>query len=151
MSMPTISSKESLLNQFKKKCADHCLKVTPQRTTIYEELSRSKEHPTADLIYQKVRKKLPNISFDTVNRTLLTFSKLGVIRVVEGYGEAKRFDPDLEPHHHFRCIRCNRIIDFQEQTFDEIHIPKNISKQFTVFHKKVVLEGVCETCRKRKE
>ena len=149
--MSKTSSNESLLHQFKKKCADHSLKVTPQRTTIYEELLRSKEHPTADLVYQKVRNKLPNISFDTVNRTLLTFSKLGVIRVVEGYGEAKRFDPDLEPHHHFRCIRCNRIIDLQEQTFDEINIPKNISKQFTVLHKKVVLEGVCETCRKRKE
>lgn len=149
--MPTVSSKETLLNQFKKKCVDHNLKITPQRTVIYEELSRSKEHPTADLIYQKVRKKFPNISFDTVNRTLLTFAKLGVIRVVEGYGEAKRFDPDLEPHHHFRCIRCNRIIDFQEQSFDEIAIPKNISKQFTVLHKKVVLEGLCETCQKKKE
>ena len=149
--MPTIAGKESSLDQFKQRCADHNLKVTPQRTTIYEELLRSKEHPTADLIYQKVRKKLPNVSFDTVNRTLLTFSKLGVIRVVEGYGEAKRFDPDLKPHHHFRCIRCNRIIDFQERSFDEIKVPKNISKQFTVLHKKVVLEGVCESCQKRKE
>jgi len=149
--MSRVSAEESSLNQFREKCAENGLKVTPQRTAIYEELFRSKEHPSADLIYQKVRKKLPNISFDTVNRTLLTFSRLDVIRVVEGYGEAKRFDPDLEPHHHFRCIICNSIIDFQEQTFDEINIPKSISKQFNVLHKKVVLEGVCEPCKKVKE
>lgn len=148
--MAKVETGESALKQFREQCAEHGLKVTPQRTAIYEELYCSKEHPTADHIYKKVRKKLPNISFDTINRTLITFSKVGVIRVVEGYGEAKRFDPDLEPHHHFRCIRCNSIIDFQEQAFDEINIPKNLSKQFNVLHKKVVLEGVCETCQKRK-
>jgi len=145
-----MSSKESALNQFRDKCSEHGLKVTPQRTAIYEEVLHSKEHPTANLIYKKVRKKLHNISFDTVNRTMITFSRLGVIRVVEGYGEPKRFDPDLEPHHHFRCIRCNGIIDFHEQTFDEIDIPKNISKQFTVLHKKVVLEGICVSCQEEK-
>jgi len=149
--MHELYGKESALSQFKDKCSEHGLKVTPQRTAIYEELWRSKEHPTADLIYRKVRKKLPNISFDTVNRTLITLSRLGTISIVEGYGEAKRFDPDLEPHHHFRCIRCNSIVDFEEKTFDEINIPKNISKQFIVLHKKIVLEGVCETCQKRKE
>lgn len=136
------------LRKFREKCAEHDLKVTPQRTAIYKELLRSKEHPTADLIYKKVREKLPNISFDTVNRTLITFSKLGIIRIVEGYGEAKRFDPDLEPHHHFRCIRCSGIIDFKEKTFDEIDIPNKISKQFRIIHKKVVLEGICEACQK---
>lgn len=146
--MANVSGRESELHSFKGKCSEHGLKVTPQRTAIYEELYRSKEHPTADLIYRKVREKLPNISFDTVNRTLNTFSRTGIIRVVEGYGEAKRFDPDLEQHHHFRCIRCNGIVDFQEEAFDEIDIPVNISRKFTVLHKKVVLEGVCGNCRK---
>jgi Fur family peroxide stress response transcriptional regulator len=147
----TTSGKKVALSQFRDKCAELGLKVTPQRTAIYEQLYRSKEHPTADAVYRRVRKKLPNISFDTVNRTLVTFSKQGIIRVVEGYGEAKRFDPDLEPHHHFRCIRCNGIVDFQEQTFDELDVPKNIREQFKVLHKKVVLEGVCESCQKVKE
>ncbi len=148
--MTAPSAKKTALSQFRDKCAEHGLKVTPQRTAIYEELYRSREHPTADAVYKAVRKKLPNISFDTVNRTLVTFSRHEIIRVVEGYGEAKRFDPDLEPHHHFRCIRCGRIIDLQEQAFDEIRIPKKISSQFTVLHKKVVLEGVCSSCQREK-
>lgn len=146
--MAKVEAKDSSLKRFREKCAEHGLKVTPQRTAIYEELFLSKEHPTADLIYKKVRNNLPNISFDTVNRTLITFSRVGVIRLVEGYGEAKRFDPDIEPHHHFRCIRCSSIIDLQVQAFDEIDIPRSISKQFNVLHKKVVLEGVCNNCQK---
>jgi len=149
--MTKVEAKDRSLKNFREKCAENDLKVTPQRTAIYEELFRSKEHPTADLIYKKVRKKLPNISFDTVNRTLITFSRIGVIRIVEGYGEAKRFDPDIENHHHFRCIRCSAIIDFHEQAFDEIDIPRSISRRFNVLHKKVVLEGVCEGCRKNGE
>ena len=46
---------------FKDKCAEHNLKITPQRVIIYEELSKSKDHPSADAIYKRVRKTLPNI------------------------------------------------------------------------------------------
>jgi Fur family peroxide stress response transcriptional regulator len=126
----------------------HGLKITPQRTIIYQELLKAKDHPTADDIYQRIVKKIPNISFDTVNRTLLTFSKIGIANVVEGYGQPKRYDPDMDVHHHFRCIQCNSIIDFQNKDFDSMKIPEEISRQFMVTNKKVVLEGFCSKCRK---
>ncbi|MGD8945919.1 MAG: transcriptional repressor, partial [Desulfobacterales bacterium] len=60
---------------------------------IYRELQKSFEHPTADAMYQIIRKEFPNISFDTVNRTLLTLAQIGLVDLVEVYGGAKRFDP----------------------------------------------------------
>jgi len=53
---------------------------------------KAKDHPSADNIYRRLVKKGPNISFDTINRTLLTFSKIGIVNIVEGYGQTKRFD-----------------------------------------------------------
>ena len=132
---------------FKDKCEEHGLKITPQRTVIYDEISYSKEHPTANKIYEKVKKKLPNISFDTVNRTLLSFSKMGLIHIVESSGDARRFDPDLEAHHHLRCVACNNIVDFKEKIFDDLVVPARIKKKFKVTHKKVVLEGLCGKCQ----
>ena len=128
---------------------EHGLKITPQRTAIYQELLKAKDHPSADIIYKRIVKKIPNISFDTVNRTLLTFSKIGIINLVEGYGQPKRYDPDMDIHHHFICIQCNNIIDFHNKEYDNITVPEELQKQFLVTNKKVVLEGLCNKCRRR--
>lgn len=135
------------IQMFYQQSREHGLKITPQRTIIYEELLKAKDHPTADDIYRRIIKKIPNISFDTVNRTLLTFSKIGITQVVEGYGQAKRFDPDMAIHHHFRCIQCGSIVDFHHTEYDNISVPEEIDKQFSVMSKKVILEGMCGKCK----
>jgi Fur family transcriptional regulator, peroxide stress response regulator len=141
--------KKEMMEVFFSKSRDNGLKITPQRSAIYQELIQAKDHPSAYDIYKRIVERIPNISFDTVNRTLLTFSKIGITNVVEGYGQPKRYDPDMDAHHHFRCIRCNSIIDFESKEYDNISVPLKISKQFTVINKKVVLEGLCNKCRKR--
>jgi Fur family peroxide stress response transcriptional regulator len=142
-------AKNEMIDFFHRRSREHGLKITPQRTVIYEELLKAKDHPSADMIYKRIVKKIPNISFDTVNRTLLTFSKIGITNVVEGYGQAKRYDSDMDVHHHFRCIQCGSIIDFHNEEYDNITVPEEINKQFTVISKKVVLEGLCSKCRRR--
>ena len=137
------------MDTFYRLAREHGLKITPQRAAIYQELLKAKDHPTADVIYKRIVKKIPNISFDTVNRTLLTFYKIRMVNVVEGYGQPKRYDPDLNVHHHFRCIQCNSIIDFQNKNYDRLTVPEEINRQVTVINKKVVLEGLCSKCRRR--
>jgi Fur family peroxide stress response transcriptional regulator len=133
---------------FHKKCKEGNLKITPQRTTIYKSLFNDKGHPSADAIFQRVRKNIPNISFDTVNRTLLSFVDIGLLKMVESYGRPKRFDPDVGNHHHFQCLKCNKIIDFCDKALDAIEVPKDIKNRFTVTGTKVVLEGLCDSCKK---
>ena len=72
-----IRSVNASLEFFRDKCREHNLKTTPQRTIIYKELYKSKDHPSADAIFKKARKIFPNMSSDTVNRTVLTFAKIG--------------------------------------------------------------------------
>lgn len=134
------------MEEFRKKCGEKGLKVTPQRTVIYAEFLRSKDHPSADVLYKRVKKALPNISFDTVYRTLLSFSEMGIAHIVEGSGEPKRFDPDTGKHHHFRCSRCGNIYDFRSEFYDNIEIPKEIGEEFKVTRKRVILEGICKSC-----
>ena len=138
---------EELKKMFYDKCAENGLKITPQRSLIFDELSKAKDHPSADAIYKRVRKNLPNISFDTVYRTLLSFAEIGIIAMVEGYGEQKRFEPNLHQHHHFRCIKCLTIYDFEDDLYNDIAVPKAIQKYGTVVNKRIVLEGVCFKCK----
>lgn len=123
------------------------LKITPQRTAILGELADNHDHPTADAIYQKIKQKLPNISFDTVNRTLITFAQSGVIQITEGQGGAKRYDPMTKPHHHFHCVKCNRIIDFINKEYDRIKLPESITNKHQVLGQKIVLDGICQDCK----
>jgi len=104
------------------------------------------EHPSAEMVFREVRKILPSISLDTVNRTLLTLSEMGAAFVVEGSGDAKRFDANLETHQHFKCVRCKKIIDFRDTRFDDIPLPRGIGKRITVLRKTVYFEGFCGKC-----
>jgi Fur family peroxide stress response transcriptional regulator len=139
-------NKEVLLVLFRKKCKEHGLSMTPQRIAIYKELIVSRDHPSAENIYARIRTFFPDIAIDTVYRTLATFSEIEVVHVVEGYGEAKRYDPDTEPHHHFRCMRCNKIIDIEGNTFGKLNIPHGMKKKYNVSNVKVILEGACDEC-----
>jgi Fe2+ or Zn2+ uptake regulation protein len=124
--------------------------MTPQRLAIYKVLIESTEHPSAENIFNRVRATFPDIAIDTVYRTLSTFSEIEVIHVVEGYGEAKRYDPDTEPHHHFRCKRCNKIVDLYGDIFGKLKIPNKIKQKYNVSNVKVVLEGACDECLGKK-
>ena len=138
------------MDAFQRKCREAGLKVTPQRVAVYNALIGSKEHPSADVLCRKLRKTFPNISLDTVNRTLLTLAEIGAAFIVEGSGDVKRFDGGPENHQHFKCVKCKKIIDFHYKPFDNITVPKNISEKYTVLRKTVYLEGVCDSCRKRR-
>jgi Fur family peroxide stress response transcriptional regulator len=138
---------EERLRSFESVCRQHDLSITPQRVAIYRELISSAAHPSAVMIFNSVRKYYGNISLDTVNRTLLTFQKIGLAKVVESGGDPKRFDPNLEAHHHFRCVRCGKIVDFKNESYDALEIPAELKERFVVATKIVHLEGICEECR----
>lgn len=136
------------LDGFIEKCKASGLKITPQRIAIYQEVLNSFNHPSAETVYRHIREAHPNISFDTVNRTLLTFAELGLVQIVEGSGDVRRFDPNTEQHHHFRCVRCGDIVDFYYKKYNDLEIPKEIQEKFSVEKIRVVLEGICSRCRR---
>jgi len=138
---------EEKLDRFKKICKENVIKLTPQRLVIYEKLISTDEHPSTDMLYKRVRKTFPTISFDTVNRTLLTFHEIGIANLVEGTGNPKRFDGNLDKHHHFQCMKCRKIIDIYNESYDNIQVPPEIQGNFDILKRTVRLEGICDECR----
>ena len=136
------------IQAFIQTCHLHHLKVTPQRVAIYQELIHSNMHPSADTVYRSIIREYPHISFDTVNRTLQTFVDIRLVDVVEVFKGAKRFDPNVKRHHHLHCTQCGTIFDFNCRSYDKLQVPDDISKQFQVESKRVILKGVCAACRK---
>ena len=137
------------MSVFQSRCHEKGLKITPQRTAVYQALLETDEHPSAEMVFRQVRQLFPSISLDTVNRTLLTLSEIGLAFAVEGSGDAKRYDANLQAHQHFRCVRCKTIVDFHYEPYDRIDVPKKIRNKFTVLRKTIYLEGLCERCQKQ--
>jgi Fur family peroxide stress response transcriptional regulator len=141
------SELEKQTQRFMKRCREAGLKVTPQRVAVYKALMQTDNHPSAEMLYEKVKETFPSISLDTVNRTLITLNKIGAAFTVEGSGGARRYDGGVGEHQHFRCVKCKRIIDFHHRPFDNIELPRQISRKYTVLRKTVYLEGLCDLCR----
>ena len=145
----TIKNRQQLITQFRNRCKEHGLRVTPQRVMIYEELLKSRDHPSPDRLYSRLKLIFPELSFDTVYRTLSTFNEMGLVDLVEGYGTAMRFDTELEKHHHFRCKKCGKITDFNFKQYDELAVPRDIAKKCEIMKLQVTIKGLCEKCKNK--
>lgn len=142
---------EAELAAFAAKCRESGVKVTPQRTEIYRELIRSDEHPDAETIHARLRERMPNVSADTVYRTLSTFAKMGLLRRVEAFCGRARYDVDLSAHHHFVCLRCGAIHDFQHPAADSLDVKAKLAETGTVQSVHLQAHGICHACRHASE
>ena len=144
-----IRGKQSEMELFRSKCKEHGMRVTHQKTMIYKALLGSLDHPSPEQIYEKLKKTVHSLSLDTVYRTLTAFNEMGLVDLVDGFGSARRFDPMLEKHHHFRCKKCGTITDFTSDYYDKIAVPKEIAKNCEIIKLQVTIKGFCRKCRRK--
>lgn len=125
------------------------LKYSRQREAIREFVINSKEHPTADMVYVKMKEIYPNISLGTVYRNLALLVDLGEISKIAMGNGPDRFDCHVSQHSHFICSKCHNIYDIDSDNFEEIRkkAEKNldgvITEQMTNFY------GICGKCLKK--
>src|SRR5260370_263543 len=94
-------------------CRQHSLAATHQRLVIYETVMSLHGHPSPELIYEGVRKKIPSISLATVYKNVRAFLDSGMLREVSFHHGSLRVEPNEHEHHHLVCVRCKRITDHQ--------------------------------------
>lgn len=131
---------------FENACREAGLRLTHQRLEIYSELAVACDHPTAEIIHQRIRKKIPTISLDTVYRTLATFAHHGLINKIETVESQARFEVKITRHHHLICRKCNAINDFQWESLDDVNLPVEISRWGRIENKNVIVYGTCSQC-----
>ena len=96
------------------------LKYSRQRESIKEFLMTRKDHPTADVVYENMKKIYPNISLGTVYRNLSLLSEIGEIQKLSNFGGADHFDGCVEPHCHFMCTTCGDVLDLETEGMDDL-------------------------------
>lgn len=127
------------------------LRMTNQREIILRELVKSKEHLTADELYDIVKKVMPRISLATVYRNLEILSEAGIIGKLEISGRQKRFDYDPSDHDHIYCAVCHRVDNLNiERSGDEARKMASV-EGYTVTGYRLEIIGICESCQKKEK
>ncbi|NPA52150.1 MAG: transcriptional repressor [Aquificae bacterium] len=119
---------------------------TNQRKLIYEVLKNTNIHPTADWIYEQVRKEISNISLGTVYRNLKVLKEEGKILEIND-GKQSRFDARTDKHFHFKCTSCAGIYDIDKEGIIEINDAKLAQMGYFVQDLDVVFVGICYKCK----
>ena len=144
--MPTKAALSKFMKEFENACRKAGLKVTHQRLELYRELAQADDHPSAEMLYKRLIKKLPNLSLDTVYRTLATLEKHRLITKVQTLESQGRYEAKMDKHHHAVCSRCGTITDFTWDYFDEVQVPEAVAGWGKVMKRNAVLEGICKAC-----
>jgi len=125
------------------------VKYSRQREAIYNYLLSVNSHPTAEDIYEHVRKEFPKISLGTVYRNLTLLVENGQANKVPCNDGTIHFDANLMPHYHFQCIKCGSILDLN---FDCTEVERQLNsaagKNFkgSIFGNISYFYGICAAC-----
>lgn len=125
------------------------ISVTPQRLAILANLQRRHDHPSAEEIYQEVRRQLPAISFNTVYKTLEVLCQKGLALKVNPLHETARYDGEMDRHAHLVCRRCRTIADLHPQAEIIPALDAAEIQGFRVEHLVLTLWGLCRRCQGR--
>ena len=122
------------------------LKYSRQRESIKEFLITRKDHPTADVVYENMKKIYPNISLGTVYRNLSLLSDIGEIQKLSSFGGADHFDGCVTPHCHFMCQKCGQVLDLDTDDMSDLatKASEKFSGQITGYDLRFF--GICEKC-----
>ena len=121
------------------------LRFTPQRKVILEELQQVTSHPTADDLYERVRRRMPKISLGTIYRNLDILYHQGVIQKLHVAESQMRFDGNPEPHFHVHCVKCGRIADIYNCP-DSYFVLKEVQSDFSIEDDSLSFLGHCPEC-----
>ena len=122
------------------------VKLTHQRLEIFRELAATEEHPNVDSIFRAVQQRMPTVSVDTVYRTLWMLHDLGLVTTLGPQRDGVRFDANIEQHHHYVCVRCGLVRDFESADLNALRVPDAVKDLGSIADAHVEVRGVCTKC-----
>jgi Fur family peroxide stress response transcriptional regulator len=124
-------------------------KATPQRIAICRIALNSREHPSAQQIYNQVKKIHPTVSLATVYKTLEVLRDLDLVQELNFPKGQARFDSYMNPHINLICVKCGKITDIDDVTAEEIAKKVAAVTKFKPNGQRIDVYGMCQQCNAR--
>src|SRR5215831_20874947 len=117
-------------------------RFTPQRQCVYNVLLQKQDHPTAEEVFIRAKREMPDISMATVYNCLDALVKCGLARQVTVERGAARFCPNMQEHCHFYCDSCDQVFDIDLPGPAGVSLPRG----FRAEHYDIAIHGRCPAC-----
>ena len=121
-----------------------------KRDAVLNSLRSTKAHPSAEMLYEKLKPEIPDISLATVYRNLSLFKKQGLAMSVATVSGVERFDGNTEPHVHFVCTGCGKVVDLHR-----LEVPAGLTAEAEsttgcqVSSCQLTFHGMCTACQNK--
>jgi len=136
-----MESKEKIIEAFRR----NGFRATPQRIAIAQIVLSSKDHPTAEQVYELVRGRHPSISLSTVYNTLHVMRDVSMLQEF-AIDNIHRYDPNTRMHVNLVCQNCGEIVDVEDETIDKEIDRISKRRGFTIIGHRFDIYGVCRRC-----
>lgn len=124
--------------------AKHGIRPSHQRAAVTAYLHDNRIHPTSEMVYTALVPEIPTLSRTTVHQTLLLLCEKGLAQKLAIEDGFIRFDADVAPHGHFKCVRCGAVHDFGFSSSAALPRPP---EAFELMETHLYCRGVCPACR----
>ncbi|MBR0192414.1 MAG: transcriptional repressor [Thermoguttaceae bacterium] len=132
---------------FRELCNRHGLAATIQRFIVYQTLCQMHNHPTPDMIFERLHPTCSSVSRMSVYRILEQFSRSRIIRRLNHPGSSMRYDAFMHPHHHLICVDCGAVYDIPCQEDEQITLPpESVPDGAIVLDYTLDFQGLCRRC-----
>ncbi len=122
------------------------LKYSRQREAVLVYLRSTRSHPTAEQVYDEIRKEFPKISLGTVYRNLNLLAGQGeILRLNCGDG-VEHYDAMTDPHNHFICRHCGKVMDLDIALDPVMDMEADENFPGKIEGHKIYFYGICENC-----
>lgn len=125
------------------------LKYSRQREAIIEFLKLSHDHPSADAVYESVKKEFPNISLGTVYRNLNLLVEIGEAKKIVTDSGAVRYEYKAPPHYHFVCSQCGCVKDLVMDPIVSVETKAQQHTHDTIHGHEINFFGICQDCQEK--
>ena len=121
-----------------------------KRTAILSFLRQTKDHPSAEMVYNHLKQEIPDLSLGTVYRNLSMFKATGEIVSLGTVNGVERFDANVEPHVHFICSGCGAVVDLpQIKVPEELNLQVGKATGGAVEVCRLTFTGLCKDCMEK--
>lgn len=110
------------MTNLEQRCVEAGMKMTEQRRIILQVLNASEDHPSVETVYQRAKEIDPAISIATVYRTLHLLDEMNLVQRHDFNESYSRFEVNLEHHHHLIDLETGEVIEFQNDTLEELKL-----------------------------
>lgn len=121
-----------------------------QREKIYELIKSRMDHPTAQWVYETLKKEMLSLSIGNVYRNIKILSEQKRIISREFGDGIEHYDAITEIHYHFVCEKCKTVSDFSMQIQDIITEKARKMSKHSIKGHTIQFFGICEKCKKLK-